>query len=103
METEILVGVSIADQAGYQRYRDRMTPMLEAAGGRFVIDLEVSRVLRAPAEGAFNRVFTIRFADEAAMDAFFSDPTYQRIRDEDFDSSVNHFAVLATYRVAAEG
>ncbi len=100
METEILVGVNVVDAARYQRYRDRMTPLLEARGGRFVVDVEVSQVLRAPAEGTFNRMFTIRFTDGATMESFFSDSEYQRIREEDFNTSVDGFAILGEYLVS---
>lgn len=94
-----MVGVQVHDEAGYQTYRAQMTPLLEGAGGRFVVDVRVAEVLRAPEGATFNRLFTIRFPTEEAMDGFFSDPAYLAVRAAHFDTSVSATALLGTYEV----
>jgi uncharacterized protein (DUF1330 family) len=101
METanEILIGVYVVDEARYAQYRAEMTPLLEARGGRFVVDVRTSEVLRAPAPGAFNRLFTIRFPSRQIRDAFFADPDYLAIRTRLFESSVSGMVWLGDYGV----
>lgn len=94
--SEILVGVKIHDEAGYALYRERMTPLLEARGGRFVIDVRVSEVLRAPGDAAFDRLFSIRFPDDATRKAFFEDPEYLAIREAHFAPSVSSTTLLGS-------
>ena len=91
---EILVGLDVADDDAYARYRARMTPLLEARGGCFRLDLRVGELLAGP-EG-INRVFIISFPDEQAMRAFFDDPGYARIRVEHFDPAVRATHILGT-------
>ena len=50
MGYEIVVGWFVTDEAGYQRYRDGMMPILHAHGGAFGYDLRVSQVLRSRAD-----------------------------------------------------
>lgn len=99
MPIDRLVGVRVSDEAGYRTYRARMTPLLEAQGGRFVVDVRVEEVLRAPDQANFNRLFTIRFPNQAAMEAFFDSPAYQAIRAEHFVPSVSETATLGLYAV----
>ena len=42
MAIQRMVGVQVHDEAGYQTYRAQMTPLLEGAGGRFVVDVRVA-------------------------------------------------------------
>ena len=45
---EMLMGVQVIDEAAYARYRAEMTPVLEAHGGSFVLDVRVGEILKAP-------------------------------------------------------
>ena len=94
------IGLEVLDDTLYTQYRAEMTPLLEAAGGRFVLDVRVAEVLRGPAEARFNRLFTIRFATQAAFAAFFADPAYLAIRDRLFAPSVGQVHVLAAHESA---
>ncbi len=94
-----LVGVQIADEVLYQQYRQNMLPILERHGGRFILDVRVSDVLLSPASQPFNRLFTIRFPDESAMEAFFSCDDYQQVRQRFFEPAVAATAALARYVV----
>ncbi len=101
METanEILVGVHVVDEAGYAKYRAEMTPLLQAYGGRFVVDVRATEVLLAPAPGAFNRLFAIRFPSRQNRDAFFADQDYVAIRTRLFEPSVSGTVWLGDYAV----
>ena len=99
MEIDRLVGVFVTDEEQYQQYREHMMPLLESHGGRFIVDVRVSEVLRSPTDTPFNRMFTIRFPDEAAMTALFSSEAYAAVRDRYFTPSVSATAPLATYGV----
>lgn len=92
-----LVGVQITDQDGYKRYRDAMTPLMHAAGGRFGIDVEVSRNLSPAGDAPINRLFTIHFPDEDALNAFFGSEAYQSVRAEHFNPSVSGSTIYGIY------
>lgn len=53
---ETLMALNVTDAELYARYRAAMTPLLEAHGGRFGLDLWVREVLRSPTEKPFNRM-----------------------------------------------
>jgi len=91
------IGLEVLDDAVYTQYRAEMTPLLEAAGGRFVLDVRVAEVLRGPAGARFNRLFTIRFPSQAASGGFFADPAYLAIRQRLFVPSVGQVHVLAVH------
>lgn len=93
------MGMQIDDDALYTQYRAEMTPLLEAAGGSFGVDVRVSEVLRSPAKRSFNRLFTIRFPSAAAREAFFADPAYIDVRKRLFEPAVAHYDQLAVYDV----
>jgi uncharacterized protein (DUF1330 family) len=98
-DNEILTGVHVIDEAGYAKYRAEMTPVLEAHGGRFVLDVRVAEILRAPTATVFNRLFTIRFPSSRHRDAFFADPDYLAIRTRLFEPSVSAMVRLGDYAV----
>jgi len=97
MSFEMLVGLNVTDDVAYQAYRDEMKPVLSSYGGGFGYDFRVSDVLKAETEAPINRVFTIRFPDEASKDAFFSDEEYKQIKQRRFEPSVADTTVIATY------
>ena len=96
---EILVGLQVTDQAEYAKYRQHMLPLLEAHGGRFVVDVQVAEVLRAPEAKPINRLFTIRFPSLAQHDAFFADPDYLAVRQRYFEPSVAAVQRLGRYEL----
>lgn len=86
---ETLMALNVIDAELYAKYRAAMTPLLEAHGGRFGLDLWVAEVLRAPADQKpFNRMFTIIFPTPERREAFFSNPEYLAIRKSLFEPSV---------------
>ncbi len=99
MATEMLVGLQVSDPAGYQKYREAMTPLLTSRGGSFGYDFEVSRVLKGETDDPINRVFTIRFPNDDTIEEFFSDGEYLAIKRKFFESSVASTTVIAKYGV----
>ena len=86
---ETLMALNVVDAELYAKYRAAMTPLLEAHGGKFGLDLWVAEVLRAPPEQKpFNRMFTIIFPSQERREAFFSNPEYLAIRKSFFEPSV---------------
>jgi uncharacterized protein (DUF1330 family) len=97
MAHELVVGLTVTDDAVYQQYRDAMAPLLEAHGGGFRFDFTVAKVLRSASSHPINRVFAIYFADEARKDAFFAHPDYRAIRAAYFERSVAGTTILGAY------
>lgn len=97
MSFEVLVGLHVQDDIGYDEYRAAMKPILSKFEGRFRNDFKVSETLLSDASSTINRVFTIAFADQKSMDAFFSDPDYLAVRGKFFDPSVASAHRLALY------
>ncbi len=94
---ETLVGLHVTDEAGYQRYRAGMIPLLEACGGRFRYDFRVNEVLRSESAEPINRVFVIAFPSADAMRSFFRDPKYLAIRKQHFEPAVKAITRIAEY------
>ena len=98
MAYELLVGLSIKDAAGYQAYREAMTPILTSYGGKFTYDFLVSQVLKAEKGEAINRVFVISFPNEAVPSKFFDDPAYLKVKKQFFEQAVESITVIAEYK-----
>lgn len=103
MTVEMLVGLQVIDDAGYQAYRQAMMPLLLRHGGEFGYDFVVSKVLRTRTPAPINRVFTICFAERDSMTAFFASEEYLEIKRRHFQPSVSDTTVLATYEVKGDG
>ena len=100
MAFEMIVGLTVSDDAGYQSYRDAMTPLLTAQGGGFRYDFVVSKALKSASPHVINRVFAIYFKHKASKDAFFSQPEYKAIRARHFEHAVTGRTVIAEYERA---
>ena len=97
MMHELLVGLTVRDEAGYQQYRDAMGPILRDHGGRFRYDFTVAATLRSESTHPINRMFVLSFPDRASKDAFFSHPDYKAVRARHFESSVAGATIIAEY------
>ena len=97
MALEILVGLHVVDEGGYQSYRDAMTPILESYGGDFGYDFKVSEVLKSKTNARINRVFTISFPDQDSKNSFFSNEEYLKIKQDHFENAVSDTTIIATY------
>lgn len=94
---EVHVALRVTDEAGYQAYRDEMTPILASMGGFFRYDMRVSELLQGHAEEPPNRAFVLSFPDEPTKARFFGDPGYQQARERHFDRSVGSVVIVAAY------
>ena len=97
MPFEITMGLFVADQEKYARYRVEIAPLLKAAGASFRYDFEVARTLRSESGLEVNRVFVLQFPDRAGKDRFFADPRYLEIRSRLFEKSVTGAVTIAQY------
>ena len=97
MPFERIMGLDITNDLKYQKYRDAMMPILESFGGSFGFDFKVSEVLKSKTEDFINRVFTIEFPDKAAMENFFSDPSYLKVKSEYFNDSVKSVTTISMH------
>ena len=98
MPYNLLVGLEITDAVLYQTYREQMQPLLSRYGGAFGVDVEVSRVLRAPEDARFNRLFTLIFPSRAVADAFFADDHYLRVKEQYFVGAVGAQHILPAWK-----
>ena len=99
MLTERLVALCVTDDKMYQKYREGMLPILKSYGGGFGYDFKVSEVLKSRVNEPINRVFTIYFEGEKAMDNFFTDEKYLEIRNQYYEPAVSASTVIARYKI----
>lgn len=92
---EMIFGLNVKEEAGYQTYREGMTPILQNVGGSFRYDFRVGETLKNGADHPINRVFMIVFPNETVSKAFFADPNYQKIRAKHFDRFVGGITQLS--------
>jgi uncharacterized protein (DUF1330 family) len=92
-----VMGLNIRDNEAYSLYRNTMTPILKSFGGSFGYDFKIAEVLKTKTKNKINRVFTIEFPNESAMDKFFNDPAYIEVKNKYFDASVDAKTVIAVY------
>lgn len=100
MAYEMLVALKVDDPAVYTQYREAIRPLLEAAGASFRYDFEVARTLVNGSPHAVNRVFVLRFPDQASKERFFADPHYRAIRASLFDQAVSGTTHIAEFEAA---
>lgn len=97
MSFEVLVGLNVTDDRGYQTYRDKITPLLEESGGGFRYDFKIAETLKNEQGRPINRLFAIYFKDKAAMDRFFTDEEYQGIKRQHYEPSVSATTIISQY------
>lgn len=77
MAAYILAQLDVHDPEGFQRYREKVAPLVEQFGGRYLVrGGEIT-----PLEGnpAAPRVVIIEFADREAAEHWYHSPEYQAI------------------------
>jgi len=97
MVHEMMVGLTVTDDAVYQQYRDAMAPLLAAHGGGFRYDFKIAEVLKSASDHPINRVFAIFFASKERKDAFFTNADYLAIKARFFAPAVAGTTVIAAY------
>ena len=89
MKIERLVALFVSNDDLYNKYRENMLPILESYGGGFGYDFTIAEVLKSKVNEPINRVFTIYFKNEKAMDDFFNDEQYLKIRKQYYEPAVS--------------
>ncbi len=97
MVYEMMVGLTVTDDAVYQEYRDAMAPLLAAHGGGFRFDFTIAKVLKSASDHPINRVFAIYFASQERKDAFFGNADYQAIKARFFTRAVAGTTIFGGY------
>jgi len=97
MSFEMMVGLQVKDDDIYSQYREAMGPILLACGGGFRYDFKISEVLINQEARPINRVFAIYFKDKSNKDKFFSNPEYQKIKQEFFENSVEATTIISEF------
>ena len=97
MAHELVVGLTVTDDAVYARYRAAIAPLLAAPGGGFRYDVRVAEVLRSASTHPINRVFAIYFESKTRKDAFFANADYLAIKARYFERSVAGTTIIGAY------
>jgi uncharacterized protein (DUF1330 family) len=97
MSYEMVVGLDVINDEVYQDYRNAMKPLLEDHGGGFRYDFKIADVLKNEEGRNINRVFTIHFRDKNAMESFFSNEEYLKIKSQYFEKSVAATTIISEY------
>lgn len=97
MSYEMVVGLTVVDEALYQQYRDAMAPMLAVHDGGFRHDFSVAKVLKSESDHPINRVFAIYFGSRAQKEAFFANPDYLAIKARYFQQAVAGTTIFGSY------
>ncbi len=79
-EVRLLADATPGAQAGYAEYKTRVAPMIEAAGGRYVVRAAPGAALEGVADdGDERRYHLIEFPSAAAARAFWESADYAAI------------------------
>ena len=97
MAYEMMIALTISDDAAYADYRDAILPFLARYGAGFRYDFEVSRVFATESDRHINRTFVLSFPDRASKEAFWSDRDFLAIRATLFERSVRMFTLISEY------
>ena len=94
---ENLVGLQVANEKLYRKYRKAMLPILKEHGGGFGYDFKVSNVLINQSGNPINRVFKIYFPDEITAKKFFSNSKYLEAKETYFNKAVECTTIISEY------
>ncbi|MEL6510671.1 MAG: DUF1330 domain-containing protein [Pseudomonadota bacterium] len=92
MPKAYLIGhITVTNPTDYAEYVRLDTPIIEAAGGRFLVRGGESEVL----EGNFKqRHVVVEFPDMAAARAFYLSPAYQRVAQIRFENADSDMLIV---------
>lgn len=77
MAAYVLAQLDVHDPEGFQRYRDKVAPLVEQFGGRYIVrGGDITSLEGTPAA---SRLVIIEFADRAAAERWYHSPAYQEI------------------------
>ena len=94
---ERIIGLNVIDEDAYARYRQGMTPILHFYNADFGYDFVISSVLKSKVASDINRVFTIDFPSERAMNSFFEDSAYIEIKKKYLDRAIDSKTIISMH------
>jgi uncharacterized protein (DUF1330 family) len=91
MTAYVIFDVEIRDPAQYQEYMRQVKPVIEAAGGRYLVRGGAHKVV----EGSWfpRRLVLLEFPSMADLQAFYLSPEYQALKTLRLRCSTAHAAV----------
>jgi uncharacterized protein (DUF1330 family) len=78
MAAYAIFDVEIRDLERYQEYMRKVKPVIEAAGGRYLVRGGAHKVIEG--DWSPRRLVLLEFPSMAAMDGFYDDPVYLGLR-----------------------
>jgi uncharacterized protein (DUF1330 family) len=77
MPAYVIAHLTVTDPEGFENYRKAVPPIIEAHGGRFLVNGGEAVTL----EGDLSRprMIVLEFPDKAAAERFYNSPEYQAI------------------------
>jgi uncharacterized protein (DUF1330 family) len=97
MAYDMLIALTVSDDASYARYRQAISPFLARHEARFRYDFRVSDLLSTEGDASINRVFVLSFPDRMRKDAFWGDPEYLATKARLFERCVQTFTLIGEY------
>lgn len=77
MPAYVIAQLTVIDPEGFEAYRRAVRPVVEAHGGRILV--QGGEVSQLEGEAGRPRVIVLEFADKAAAEGFYNSPEYQEI------------------------
>jgi uncharacterized protein (DUF1330 family) len=77
MAAYVLAQLNVHDPEGFQRYREKVAPLVERFGGRYLVRGGAIETLEG--ELSASRLVIIEFADREAARRWYDSPEYQEI------------------------
>lgn len=82
----------ITDPAAMARYRDAVAPMIERAGGRYLV--RGGKVENVEGDTGFERLVVIEYPDMATLKAFYHGPEYAPLLAMRAGAGLSHVAIV---------
>ena len=92
MAAYVLAQIDVHDADGFQRYREKVAPLVAAYGGRYLV--RGGEVTALEGELSAPRVVIIEFDDRAAAERWYHSDDYQEILSLRLDSSSGCAAII---------
>ena len=77
MTAYVIAQLTVTDPEGFEAYRQAVSPVIEAHGGRFLV--RGSTVSSLEGEAGRPRIIVLEFPDKATAEGFYNSPEYQGI------------------------
>jgi len=97
MAYEMLIALTVADEATYASYRTKIAPFLAKYGAGFRYDFGVSKVFVTAGDRSINRAFVLSFPDRISKEGFWADPQLLAVKADLFERSVRTFTLISEY------